>query len=265
MQLRSRVNGLLSSAAKIRAIGTVVQGPMRESLGQFGRLVAISCAKSTQPFGTGAAARDAGRNRVAADIYKVYTTPGKAYADIANEKAAKAFWWALQNGKLDKAIGILRRDGNRLRNMPFERFDGGTLHMTKRNSRTGRVPNSQRPLMIVRNPRQLEAYIKKRQANVGFGKSAWSDIARELGSIRGLRETGDITANWITRNGGRGTIQWLGSKEAPLLRLTSRVSYGGRILPERDRQIAVSIARNRLVQSLRAAVRAETRKLRHAA
>jgi hypothetical protein len=43
------------------------------------------------------------------------------------------------------------------------------------------------------------------------------------------------------------------------------VSYGGRILPQRDRNIAINIAYGRLVQSLRAAVRAETRKLRSAA
>jgi hypothetical protein len=264
VQLRSRVNGLLTSAAKIRAIGTVVQRPMRESLGQMGRLVAISCAKSTQPFGTGERARDAGRNRVAADIYKIYTTVGKAFADIQkkNDAAARAFWSAVQRGDYEKAIGILRADGSLLRNVPIERFDGGTLHMQKRHSQTGRVSKSQRPLMIVRNPRQLEAYIKKRQANVGFGKSAWSDIARQLGSIRGLRESGDITANWITRNGGRGTIQWLGTNEAPLLRLTSTVRYGGRILPPRDRAIAVSIARDRLAKSLQAAVRAEMRSLR---
>jgi hypothetical protein len=265
VQLIGRVNGLLTSAAKIHSIGKIVQGPMREQLGQFGRLVAISCAKSTQPFGTGEKARTDARNRVAADIYKVYTTPGKAYRDIANEKAAKAFWWALQNGHLDKAIGILRRDGQLLRNVPLERFDGGSLHMQKRHSVTGRIAAKQQPLMIVRNPRQLEAYIKKRQANVGFAKSAWSDIARQLGSIRGLRESGDITANWITRNGGKGTIQWIGTNQAPVLRLTSTVSYGGRVLPVNVRNIAVQIARNRLAKSLQAAVRAETRKLRNAA
>lgn len=265
MRLTARVNGLLTSAAKIRSIGTIVQGPMREQLGQFGRLVAISCAKSTQPFGTGDAARKAGRDRVAADIYKVYTTPGKAYRDIANEKAAKAFWWALQNGHLDKAIGILRRDGNLLRNVPLERFDDGALHRSKRHSVTGRIAAKQRPLMIVRNPRQLEAYIKKRQANVGTGKSAWPDIARQLGGIRGLHTTGEISSTWMTHHTGKGTVQWLGTREAPLLRLTSLVSYGGRILPVRDRNIAVQIARGRLVQSLRAAVRAETRKLRLAA
>jgi hypothetical protein len=267
MNLTSRVNGLLSSAAKIRSIGTIVQRPMTDSLGQLGRLVAVSCAKSTQPYGTGDAARSAGRNRVAADIYKVYTTPGKAYEDIAraNEKAAGAFWSALSRGDLAKAIGILRRDGSALRNVPIERFDDGVLHMAKRHSVTGRVSKSQKPLMIVRNPKQLETYVKMRQANVGFAKSAWSDIARQLGGIRGLRTAGDITANWITRNGGTGTYEWLGTKEAPVLRLTSLVSYGGRILPQHERAEAVNTAKHRFFESLRAALRAETRSLRRAA
>jgi hypothetical protein len=266
MQLTSRVRGLLNSAAKIHAIGTIVQRPMRDSLGQVGRLVAISCAKSTQPFGSGQKARDDGRNRVAADIYKVYTTIGKAFADIQrnNDRAARAFWAAVQHGDYARAKGILQKDGSLLRNIPIELFDDGALHRRQRNSQTGRVTRKT-PLMIVRNPRQLEAYIKKRQATVGFGKSAWSDIARQLGGTRGLKDANDITANWILRNAGRGTIQWMGSKEAPLLRLTSRVSYGGRILPPGARAQAVAIARNRWAESLRAAVRAETRKLRQAA
>lgn len=265
MQLTSRVNGLLTSAAKIRAIGTIVKRPMRESLTNMGRLVAISCAKSTQPFGSGVAARDAGRNRVSADIYKVYATAGKAYADIAlkNERAAKAFWSALQHGDFERAQGILRKDGTHLRSVPIDRFDGGALHRGARHSQTGRVAAKQRPLMIVRNPRQLEAYIKKRQDNVGLGKSAWADMARELGGTRGLKDAGDITANWILHNHGGGAILWMGTDESPLLRLTSTVSYGGRILTPAARSEAIAIGRHRWVEGLRAALRAETQKLRN--
>jgi hypothetical protein len=54
----------------------------------------------------------------------------------------------------------------------------------------------------------------------------------------------------------------MGSKEAPLLRLTSRVTYGGRILTPGERAKAVEIGRYRWLESLRAALRAETRKLR---
>jgi hypothetical protein len=262
LTLTSRVRNTLQNVARIRSIGVVVQRPMRETLTQWGRLAAISCAKSTQPYGSGEAARDAGRNRVKADIYKVYATPGKAYADILNKKQAAAFWWCLKNGKPERALGILRKDGKSLRSVPFERFDGGLEHMKQRNARTGRVGTLRTPLAIITNPKQLETYVKKRQANVGFGKSAWSDLARQLGSIRGLKDAGDIGAGWITRNGGKGNIEWMGSKEAPLLRLTSLVRYSGLILTEPARREAIRIARERLGKSLEMAVRAETRKLR---
>jgi hypothetical protein len=266
MLLNARVD-LTRARAKIRAIGPIVRKTSREMLTQEARLVAISCAKASQPFGTGETARTFGRNRVAADIYKVYTTPGKAYEDIArsNEKAAGAFWSALNRGDLAKAIGILRRDGSVLRNVPIDSFDDGVLHMAKRHSVTGRVSKGQKPLMVVRDPKRLEMYIRKRQDNVGFGKSAWADIARQLGSIRGLRSTGDITANWITRQRGPNSIVWSGTDENPIVTLTSRVRYASQILPDNMKRAAVGIARNRLQQSILTALRAEMRDARLAA
>jgi hypothetical protein len=267
MFLRARVSGVDRARAKIRAIGPVVRKTSLQLLTQEARLVAISCAKSSQPFGTGENSRKLGQFRVAADIYKVYATVGKAYADIAlkNERAAKAFWAALQHGDFERAQGILRKDGTLLRSVPIQTFDGGALHMQSRNSRTGRVAASQRPLMIVRDPRQLEAYIKKRQPNVGFGKSAWAGIARQLGSIRGLRTSGDITANWITRQKGAGNVVWSGNGENLIVTLTSRVTYASQILSVAAMRTAVQIARNRLHQSMIAAYRAELRNARLAA
>lgn len=266
MFVRSRINGLAAARAKILSIGTVMRRPIRSMLDQEARLVAISCAKSTQPFGAGEQARTFGRNRTAADIYKVYTTPGKAYADIAsrNENAAKAFWSALNRGDFDKALGILRKDGSLLRNVPIGIFDDGIIHKLNRDPHTGRV-KLKTPRLIVRDPRSLEAYIKTRQAHVGVGKSGWADIARKLGSIRGLRTSGDITANWITRNGGQGRIVYSGSDENPIITMTNTVNYSGQILPERDRRIAINIARNRLMKSLLTAARAEMRNARLAA
>jgi hypothetical protein len=263
MLLNARVD-ITKARAKIRAIGPAAARTAREVLTQEARLVAISCAKSSQPFGTGDMSRQIGRDRVAGDIHKVYSTPGRAYKDIANEKAAKAFWWALHNGKLDKAIGILRKDGSTLNNVPIAPFDGGALHGANRNANTGRV-NLRTPLQIVTDVKQLSVYVQKRQANVGFGKSAWANIARQLGSIRGLRTTGDITANWITRQSGPGTVAWSGNGENLVVTLTSTVRYASQILPDAARRQAVRIARDRLQKSLQMALRAEMRNARLAA
>jgi hypothetical protein len=264
MFVRAKLIGVAAARAKIRAIGPVVHKTSRELLTQEARLVAISCAKSSQPFGTGEISQKLGQFRVAADIYKVYTTVGKAYEDIAkkNERAAKAFWAALNHGDFARAQGILRRDGSSLRHVPLGTFDDGALHMRRRNSRTGRVAASQRPLMIVRNKKQLETYIRKRQANVGLGKSAWVTIARLLvssGAVRGLRTGGDITANWISRHRGSGDVTWTGDEQNLVVTLTSRVTYASQILPTSAMSLAVSIARNRLHQSMRIAYRAELR------
>jgi hypothetical protein len=266
--IRSKIIGLDRARAKIRRTGPVVRKTSRELLTQEARLVAISCAKSSQPFGTGDAARKAGRDRVSADIYKVYATPGKAYADIArrNERAAKAFWAALNHGDFERALGILRKDGTLLRSVPIGLFDDGALHRGARNSHTGRVAASQRPLLIVRDPSRLAAYIeRKRQPNVGFGKSCWAGLARVLGSIRGLRTSGDITANWITRQAGPGIVRWSGTADSPIITITSKVSYASQILLPRDRNIAISIAQSRLRKSLLTAIRAELRNARLAA
>lgn len=265
MRQNSRVD-ITRARAKLAAISTIVRKTAREQLTQEARLVAISCAKSSQPYGTGLAAEKAGEDRVRADIHKVYVGPSRAYADIAtaNEKAAKAFWWALHNGKSDKAQGILRKDGTLLRNVPIDDFDEGALHRAKRNSNTGRV-NLKTPLSIVRNVGRLNGYILERMYRVGFGKSAWAGIARQLGGIRGLKTAGDITANWITRQSGPGSVVWSGTDENPIVTMTSRVRYASQILPMAAMRAAVGIAHNRLAKSLLTALRAEMREARLAA
>jgi hypothetical protein len=263
MLLNSRVD-ITRARAKFQAIVPIARRTGRDVLTQEGRLVAISLAKSSQPFGTGEASLKKGRDRTAGDIHKVYATPGRAYADIANEKQAKAFWWAIKNGKAGKAWGILRKDGRTLRSAGIGSFENGSLHELNRDPNTGRV-RLKTPLIVVTNPRQLSVYVRKKQSHVGFGKSAWSGIARQLGSIRGLRTTGDITANWITRQAGPGHIAWSGTDESPILTMTSTVRYASQILPDHMKRAAVSIARDRLAKSLLTAMRAEMRNARLAA
>jgi hypothetical protein len=264
MFIRSKIINLDRARAKIRRIGPVVRKTAREMLTREARLVAISCAKSSQPFGTGADARRAGRFRTLSDIYRVYATPGHAYSDIGSQKAANAFWWAIKNGKADKALGILRWGGNLLRNVPIGSFDDGALHQQNRDPQTGRV-RAKTPKLIVRDPSRIAPYVIERQDHVGFGKSGWSGIARQLGSIRGLKVSGDITANWITRQSGPGTVVWSGSVDHPVVTMTSKVRYASQILSERDKRIAISIAQSRLRRSLLTAVRAELRNARLAA
>jgi hypothetical protein len=252
--------------AKLAAMRPAVQRTLPECLESEGRVVAVSLAKSTQPYGTGEAARKAGRDRTAADIFKVYTTFGKAFANFPDQRVAKAFWSAVKRGDFEKAHWILKKNGTALRNVPIGRFDGGVLHITSRNSRTGRVSSKMIPRLIVTNPDRLSAYIKKKQDEVGFGKSAWAAIARELGGTRGLRAPKlsggerDITANWITRKSGPHHIdRQYGNANRPVLTLTSKVRYADNILDNSAKREAVAIAYNRLVKQVQMAAAYEAR------
>jgi hypothetical protein len=268
MRVTSKITGLDRATAKIRAIGPLMKTPMRDLLTREARLVAISCAKSTQPYGSGKGAQDQGRDRVSTDIYKVYTTPGKAFADIADKNAARGFWKAIQRGDITKAQAILDRNGSSLRGVPIQAFDGGSAHKSARSLSSGRV-SQKRPGMIVRSTQALKSYIAKKQDLVGFAKSAWVTIARKLvsvGATRGLKsDVGDIGATWISGKDAPGTVAWSGDEQNPVVTLTSKVRYASQVLPQAARSAAVAIARDRLVKNLEIAAKAELKKLPNAA
>lgn len=261
----AKIVGMDRVRRKFEIIGQAAKKPLREALTQEGRLAAISLAKSTQPYGTGSRPFNQGRYAVSRDVYKVYATPAKAFKDISDEHFAKAFWLLIKQGHTDRAMKLLQAHGRTLRSVPWMRFDAGALHRRYRNQTTGRV-TAKYPLGLVTNPLQLATYVKMIQDNrVGFGKSAWADVARQLGGVRGLKAEGDITANWITRRAGKGEIIWSGPEDNLVLTMVSKVRYGDRILPERDRRIAIEIARDRLIKSMLFAARAELARIPAAA
>ena len=271
-QLRFKVKKLDRAQLKIRAVGKVLQRPLAEIVVSEARLTAISFSKSSQPFGTGAEARDAGRKAVARDIARVYATPGRAYESISSKHWRVLFWKAYKAGEYDVARAILRQYGeSALRSAAFDAFDGGALHKAARSLSSGRVYSTKAKL-IVTNPRQLAAYVSKRQDNVGFSKGVWADVARQLGSIRGLRSrlpggTPDITANWITRQAvGIGRVNFdYSTSSNPRVTITSPIPWASRILTPAAMNTALAIARGRMLKQLEIAVHHETRSLRRAA
>lgn len=241
-----------------------------EVLESEGRIAAISLAKSTQPFGTGGDAKDMGERAVSRDIGRVYVTIGDVFASLPNvgQGDAAQFWKLIKSGKFDAAQQIITRTGSKYRGITIGKFDGGVLHHQARNS-GGRV--SQRdPSLIVTESKPLMAYAKSKVNLVGFGKSAWANIARKLGGARGLRAPklpggeSDITANWITRKGAPGTIDRQYGSAHPRLTLTSGVRYGGNILSPSAMKNAIRIARERIIKQIGIAARYEMRQARAA-
>jgi hypothetical protein len=252
-----------NAATKLKALANVLQRPLQDVLDSGARVMATQMARTAQPFGTGADALQAGRSAVARDIYKVYATPSQAYADITHPKAKAVFWKAMIAGEYEVAQRVLQDFGSNLSGCQVARFDGGTAHKAARNR--GRV-RSTRPVHVVTDPQRLTRYIEHVQDNVGFGKGGFADIARALGkSPRGLREDGDITANWILKHTGFGKAFHGGTDENPTVRIVNAVPYASDILNGTARSEAIRIGRERMIENLQIAVREEAKKLRSAA
>lgn len=248
---------------KMRALGSVLKRPLRDVLDSGARVAAISCAKSTVPFGTGQDAKSAGEAAVRRDISRVYGNAGGAFEAINGKREKGAFWTHYKKGDYDAAEDIANDAGVKVGD-----FDGGAAHRSARNRR-GRVNQTKPSIFIIRpsERRQLDRYIKQEVDHVGTAKGGWVDVVRAIGGqIRGLREEGDITANWITRKGrGYGRATRGGSEENPQIKITSRIPYADQALGSRAKAEAIRIAKHRSLENLRYAVNAEARKLRTAA
>src|SRR3989442_11310560 len=95
---------------------------------QAGRLCCVSLAFQTQPFGDDVKAEAMGKVATNRDIYKVYTTPGKAFLDIQDANQRKSFWKAVNASAWDRAAKILGKFGKAFKFTPIQSFDGGSQH-----------------------------------------------------------------------------------------------------------------------------------------
>jgi hypothetical protein len=230
---------------------------MRDVVNSGARVMATQMARTAQPFGTGESARIKGERAVIRDIARVYATPGRAYADITNFRGKAAFWKAIKAKDFSVAELLLQEFGKELAGVPVRSFDGGAAHTNARNPR-GRV-NQRRPTMIVTNRNALDSYRAQEIKRVGTGKGGFADIVRRLGTApRGLRTEGDITANWITRNGrGFGAAYLGGNDKNPSIRIQNRLPYATNILSGTALSEAKFIARQRMIANLESRIKRE--------
>lgn len=246
MPVRVKVN-TRSSDELFAKMGWTLKNSLPGYLRQEARLVAVSLAIQTQPFGSSATSQAVGQVATSRDIYRVYTTPGKAFSDVQNARAQAGFWKAVKSSAWDRAEKILRRSGNALKFTTIDNFDGGARHRQLRNNQ-GRIPPSQKPVMIVRNPSALKTYIKAEMKKVGFGKGGWSACARALGGTRGI-------PGWVSRQDSPGTVVESYKEERSWIRLTNDVPYADKILSLAQKEEAIAIAMDRLRKSVLIALR----------
>ncbi len=215
-------------------------------LHQAGRLAAVSCAFQAQPFGIDEKAQALGVVATTRDIYRVYATPGKAYDDISDDGAKAGFWKAVKTSEWDRAAKILYRSGSTLKSTLIDSFDGGAQHRQLKKNR-GRIPASQKPVMVVKNPQQLKTYIISEIDKVGFGKGGWAACARALGGTRGI-------PGWISRQNAPGTVAEDYGAAIMSITMVNQVPYASAILSPAQKKEAVRIAMDKLRTSIQIAI-----------
>ncbi len=230
-------------------MGWTLKNSLPGYLRQEARLIAVSLATETQPFGVSATSQAVGQVATSRDIYHVYATPGTAWKDITDAGAQAGFWEAVKTSAWDRAAKILNRSGNVLKGTPIENFDDGALHRQFRNKQ-GRIAKSQKPVMIVRNPAKLKTYVAREQKKVGFGKGGWSTCAAQLGGTRGI-------PGWVSRQDAPGDVHEDYGTDISKVTLINQVPYASEILSPAKKQDAIAIAMDRLRKSILTALRSK--------
>ncbi len=211
-------------------------------LHQAGRLAAVSCAFQAQPFGIDEKAQALGVVATTRDIYRVYTTAGKVYDAFPNEGQAKVFWFHFSNQHYSEAQGVMNKLCPKFNGTQIDSFDGGAQHRQLRNNQ-GRIPASQKPVMIVKDAQKLKSYVVTETKKVGFGKGGWAACARALGGTRGI-------PGWISRQNSPGTVAENYGATVMSITMTNQVPYASAILSPAQKQEAVRIAMDKLRTSI---------------
>lgn len=252
---------------KVKRIPGMLQREIKPLVWQQSRLFIKEVVDITPPASKGVSgpkARKQGESAVARDIYRVYTTIGKAYDAIArtDKAAASAFYFLVKEGNYQEAGEIMRHFsasaglGN---TRSFARFDDGKLHQRFRGKRGG--VSRDRVVLLVTNAQALQSYVKKVQGRVGLLAAGWMNAAQKLG-VR--------MPAWIARHGAsNGAISVEVGIDKLLIVMSNKVKYGAANDLQRRADYVVryrhQALRRRLPYVLRAALKRAGLQVRAAA
>jgi len=203
----------------------IAAGP--KVLRPIARLVAVECARASQPYGDSEGSRKLGEHATAVDLLRVYITPSRVFNSFPNKKHAAAFSAAMAKRNYAAAQTIVNSFHPTYRGVSIRAFDGGAAHRACRNA-YGKVPKKQKPAMIVQTPRTFFTYLDLEVSHVGEGKAGWATCARALGSTRGIPQ-------WVTRHVGKGPASGSSATENYTgaiwsVKLINNVPYAAKIL-----------------------------------
>jgi hypothetical protein len=153
---------------------------------QEARALAVNFAKKTLPPGLGEKGVDKLKNRIAADIKRIFPSKDNGsriyeYLIKEDERLAKAFWAAYKSGDEKAQARILRR-------AKIPRGIDPAAHQAAREK--GKVSADSKPISFSTDTR-LNAYIRRSQKKAGLAKAGWAAAAKALGGRVRTRAVGN--------------------------------------------------------------------------
>ena len=244
------------------------------------RMLCVSLANSTQPFGKDANAKATGEKAVTRDIDRVYKSGPTAVKDIAslplprgktatqNAKQAAAALAGLLQGRTTgkrgaKIVSAAQDLLDRINYKPYVNtrigvFDQGQAHNKARFGRRKSVPKNQFVSQVVTKDSQLTKYFKEKRGNVGIAKSGWAVCAGLLGGFKGIPK-------WVYRHTGGGRVndqsgKGLGIVSKPFIQMTNTIPWINAVISTATIQKSIDIQIIKMIKRLRYITAAESKK-----
>ena len=244
------------------------------------RMLCVSLANSTQPFGKDANAKATGEKAVTRDINRVYKSGPTAVRDIAslplprgktatqNAKQAAAALAGLLQGRTTgkrgaKIVSAAQDLLDRINYKPYVNtrigvFDQGQAHNKARFGRRKSVPKNQFVSQVVTKDSQLTKYFKEKRGNVGIAKSGWAVCAGLLGGFKGIPK-------WVYRHTGGGRVndqsgKGLGIVSKPFIQMTNTIPWINAVISSATIQKSIDIQIIKMIKRLGYITAAESKK-----
>lgn len=245
----NRVTGAEDVMSSITRFADITGASLADEIIRTARLVAVSVAYSTQPYGKDKGVKDQAERRVSKDIRRVFATPSSIFGQLerkADSFSANQFWaaWKARDEARMKEIMDRESLGFTLLRAPQK-----SIHDARRNNR-GQV-NTGVPSHVITDPRALARYIKQRQRMVGFAKSGWAAAADACGGHRGIPQ-------WASsRHKGQAPGGAIISRDTakPKVILYNNVSYISQVCPPEQIDLAVRISYEKLFKRIQILIR----------
>ena len=248
------------------------------------RLLAVSLARSTQPYGNDSKAQQKGEIAVQNDILRVYRPAFKV--KLKHEYNQWSFAALVHNSLTrdthlrDSILEILGEASKRVRSVKAVSKRQGNieaLNAILRNTKAfskiyakpyadpsfyhrarneyGRIRKGWTPNEVVTDGRDISSLVKLKQARVGMTKAAWAMAALQVNAD--VKNALSEIPAWVKRHIGSVPAAVVDNAEsiAPRITLKNKLPWADKALREKDMKEAIRISREKFYNSMQKEIR----------